>query len=137
MTVTDALGAFALAMGMGVVLSITPGPAGLVILAHALEGASGRAWRALGALMLAELLAVAVTWCLLPRLSSEHTLHWLNLGAGAFMIGFGAFAWRKVGRGRITTASNGTVFRITLLNPAVWLWVSTMLTLAATYVGSR
>lgn len=119
--------------GLGALLSIPPGPAGALILAQALRGATRPALRALGAFLLAEVLVMAAALVLLRGVSGVALPPWLRGAAGVFLLGFALRGFYGLWRSADTSAElgdAGAAFRVTLVNPAVWLGGVSLLTAA-------
>lgn len=118
---------------MGVVYTIPPGPAGLVILHHALHQRRRDAAAAVAAFLAAELSALATVLLFFEPVLRVVRLPSARPLAGLFLVGFAAAAARGLGRERGFVATSPlAVFRVTLLNPVVWIGGVSLLTLAAT-----
>jgi threonine/homoserine/homoserine lactone efflux protein len=122
---------------MGVVVSIPPGPAGVIILHRSLHGEKRRAGHAVAAYLAAELSALLVTLAFLERLAWLAALPFMRPLAGAYLVGFAVSAWRAAGadRGFAETSPLG-VFRLTILNPAIWIGAVSTLTIARATSGA-
>lgn len=116
---------------LGVPLSIPPGPAGVIILNRALRGATAEALRAMGALLGAELLVMTIGLLSFRGVAALAAQPWMKPAAGLFLIGFAVNAWRTLGTERGFAATSAwAVFRVTLLNPMIWLGAVSVLTIA-------
>jgi arginine exporter protein ArgO len=116
---------------LGVVVSIPLGPAGVIILHRSLRDEKAEAARAVAAFLAAELLALAVAVTFLERMTWLAALPWMKCAAGAYLILFAASAWRGVGAERGFSHTTGLgVFRVTVLNPAIWIGAVSTLTVA-------
>lgn len=119
----------------GVLFSIPPGPAGVIILNLSLRGAAAQAMQALGAFLAADVLVMVAGLVFLQGVAGG-ALSLIKPAAGVFLIGFAVMAWRAVGTERgFAATSPFTVFRITLLNPAIWLGALSVLTVASAGPG--
>lgn len=140
------LASAALGLWLGVLFSIPPGPAGVIILRLSLRGARAAALRALLAFLAADVLVMLIGVLGVGSIA-PWLLPWLQAGAGLFLLLFAASAWRALGGGRgpapdatagateppgtgLAATSAAAVFRITLLNPAIWIGAASMLALA-------
>lgn len=130
------LASAALGLWLGVLFSIPPGPAGVIILRLSLRGARAAALRALLAFLAADVLVMLIGVLGVGSIA-PWLLPWLQAGAGLFLLLFAASAWRALGGGATEPAGTGlaatsaaAVFRITLLNPAIWIGAASMLALA-------
>lgn len=118
-------------LGLGVVFSMPPGPAGAILLNLSLRGARAEALRALGAFLAGELLAMLVALMVVSEGAIVAALPWMRPAAGLFLMAFAISSWRGVGGERgLAGTSPGAVFQITVLNPATWLSAASVLALA-------
>ena len=132
----NALHVLATSLVMGIVISVPPGPAGVIILNQSLQGERAQAARAMWALLGAELLAMTVSLAFLARMMAIAAWPWLKPAAGLFLIVFAASAWRSIGTPRgFRDISMSAVFRITILNPVIWTGAVSMLTIASTQIA--
>ena len=116
---------------LGVLFSIPPGAAGVIIVHLSLRGAREQAARALGAFLVAEMLVMGVGLMFFGSLAGIAAFPGTKLLAGAYLMGFAVMAWRAAGTERgFAATSSFAVFKITLLNPAIWIGAISMLTLA-------
>lgn len=131
-----ALRTFAAALVMGTVISVPPGPAGVIILNQSLRRRRLQAARALAALLGAELCALGVVLAFFSRVAAIAAAPWLRPAAGLFLMAFAASAWRSIGSERgYQDTSAPAVFRITILNPAIWMGAVSTITIASTQLG--
>ena len=132
----SALSVFVPGLAMGLVVSIPPGPAGVIILHRALRDEKQQAVRALAAFLVAELVAVGVTFGFLGSLAGLAALPGMKPAAGLYLLAFAVSAWRAAAAERgFPETSAFAVFRITILNPAIWLGAVSMLTIAGARGG--
>ena len=132
----DARSAFAVGLLSGFLFSIPPGPAGAIILTHSLRGATAQAARCVAAFLVADLLVVLGVLVGLRGTFGAAVVPWMKPAAGLFLLAFAVTAWRAAGRARgLGAASPGVVFRITVLNPAVWVGALSVLTVASTGIA--
>jgi threonine/homoserine/homoserine lactone efflux protein len=130
------LSSILLGCGLGFLFSIPPGAAGAIILNLSLREAQKSAAHALAGFLVAELVVMAVALLFYAPLAQLAALTWVKPVAGVYLIAFAILAWRAAGNTRGFTATSAlAVFRITLLNPAIWIGALSTLTVARTSAG--
>lgn len=118
----------------GIIVSIPAGPVGYRIL-HAVNHKDiKQAYQELIALSTADLIILVVCFRLFSKLSTLTTLPVTKAMAGLFLLGF--MFRGLLSKGRMETKPSGfrNSFRLTLFNPALWIGMISMITLAQDWV---
>jgi threonine/homoserine/homoserine lactone efflux protein len=126
------IGTLGLGSLVGFLITLPPGPGVTLVLAYALEGKKKTAWKAAAGLIVGEIMIVLFCMSTYSFISTLSENRWVHLIGGAFLLGFALinFSGKKLKAGKKKKSPFISNFKLTLLNPNIWLALVTLAALA-------
>jgi len=123
---------------VGFFMALPPGPGITQLLAYAMAGKRKAGWKSAAGIILADLIIILFCLIFYSFISALSENRWVNMVAGAFLIGFAIknLSGKKMEKGTQSHKPFSFSLKLTLLNPNIWLALVTVAALAFQDVAS-
>ncbi len=107
------------AIGLGILISIPPGPASSLLMAAARNGERSRWFKLLAQVLAADLIIMSLQRTILLPFAHFFETFLMKAAAGIFLMALGILSFKAHRKAHVPRRS-GSLFWLTLFNPAVW-----------------